>query len=133
MPLSKSQLLLCMAVVTIRNGAATTAKKCFSCVEGKTAYQQIQTEIGPGAVQSPDNNWQGKPCHTTETPHITCENTTTHPTRDRVFNFRIHLEEDCEPVKLLWDRQRVEILVGSSRNELLGSGGDFWDEDVLIV
>ena len=127
MPLSKARLLLIFMAVAISSHNTATAK-CFSCVEGRSAYEQIQAQIGPGAIQTPDYVYHRSPCHP-GVEHITCENTTTHP--DQVFKFIVHLEEDCEPVKSLWDRQRVEILVGYGQKSLLGgfglSGFDYFD------
>ena len=95
------------------SSASPSRSHCFSAVDGQTAYQTIEANLGPGAIESPDYN-TGTICHANLT-HIRSRRTSTWPAR--VFDFQLHYAEDCEPVKNKKDRQRNEIKVYSKSDD----------------
>lgn len=101
--------------------ASAPPSHCFSAVDGQTAYQTIEANLGRGSIESPDYNTKTR-CHTNFS-HIRSINTSTWPAP--VFDFQLHYALDCEPVANKLDRQRNEIKVYSNSDDRLkGYYGD---------
>eukprot|EP00935_MAST-01C_sp_MAST-1C-sp1_P002877 g2877.t1 len=92
-------------------------QRCFSCVDGLTARQQIEANFGEGSIESPSYMKNREPCNLNFT-HIRCapEPSWAH---GEVFKFYLDLDKDCEPVSNAVGKQRNEIKVFSKSDDSL--------------
>jgi len=96
---------------------SASAARCFSCVDGLTAYQSIEASLGVGSIESPDYS-NGHMCPHDSIVHITCAAASDY-SLGRALHFLLHIAQDCETVENRAGRQRNEIKVYSQSDDSL--------------
>ena len=93
------------------------SQRCFSCKDGLTAYEQIEANLGIASIESPDYQRNRVPCHPGFT-HINCVPKPSWAHGD-VFQFDLHLDTGCDPVKGAVGKQRNEIKANDKSDDSL--------------